>query len=201
MLVALAAAGAYVTAQATTSTINGAVGTNIDLDHRRYGGGCVGRFLFGGKCALIVTMMISTQWRNCFEHGLVNTFDAMGKEMMVWAVEELGQQFLSDAAALQSGTKVKSPDAVKFRTGVWLFDSPIWHFIYRLCVHLAPHLEKDWAKGAPFIQWILANGKFNDNETHILGGLSAIFGSRNGVFWVRAHMICAIQMRARARAL
>jgi hypothetical protein len=110
----------------------------------------------------------------------------MGKEMMLWAVTELGPEFLNKAAGLQSGTKVKIPNAVKFRTGVWLFDSPIWHFIYRLCVYLAPFSEKDWAMGDRFFEWILAHDKLNPGEKTILKDLCAIHGSRNGVFWVRA---------------
>ena len=81
---------------------------------------------------------VSLEWNPCHEHGLVNTFAGMGKALMSWAAGQLGAPRLNELAALQSGDKAYTKDKQKFHTGVWLFDSPIFHAIYRYAIFFAP---------------------------------------------------------------
>ena len=84
----------------------------------------------------------------------------------------------------------------QFRTGVWLMDKPVMHFIYRFCIFFAPQSSKDWAKGHRFIEYILASGGLQPGERWVLEGLMAIRGSRNGVFWANAVAIVIWRERA-----
>jgi len=86
----------------------------------------------------------------------------------------------------------------QFRTGVWLMDKPVMHFIYRFCIYFAPQSLKDWAKGHRFIEHVLATGGLQPGERWVLEGLSAIRGSRNGVFFANAVAIVIWRERAKA---
>ena len=67
-------------------------------------------------------------------------------------------------------------------------------------MYFAPQSSKDWTKGHRFIEWVAAaTGSANGlqvGERWVLGGLSAIRGSRNGVFWSNAIAIVIWRERA-----
>ena len=113
-------------------------------------------------------------------------------------VAQLGHQRLCELSSIQSG-KNYSAETKKFRTGVWLMDKPVMHFIYRFCIYFAPQSSKDWAKGHRFIEWVLAQTgelALQKSERWVLEGLMAIRGSRNGVFWANAIAIVIWRKRA-----
>ena len=111
--------------------------------------------------------------------------------------EALGEERLNELAAIQADRKTTDRFAKKgIHTSVYLFKSPLNHFIYRFCVYFAPASSKDWAKGHRFIEWVLAKGKLTAGERWALEGLMAIRGSRNGVFLANAVAIALWGERA-----
>ena len=122
----------------------------------------------------------------------------MGEAALADVVAQLGHQRLSELSSIQSG-KNYSAETKKFRTGVWLMDKPVMHFIYRFCIYFAPQSSKDWAKGHRFIEWVMAQQgalALQQSEQWVLDGLMAIRGSRNGVFWANAIPIVIWRTRA-----
>ena len=156
----------------------------------------IGAWYVAGYSTFMLMVTISLEWNPCHEHGLVNTFGGMGKALMSWAANKLGAPRLNELAALQSGDKAYSRDKQKFHTGVWLFDSPISHAIYRYSIYFAPCSTKDWAHGKDFIGWVLASGELQPGESWVHEGLMAIRGSRNGIFWANAVAMAIWRQRA-----
>ena len=156
----------------------------------------IGAWYVSGYSTFMLMVTISLEWNPCHEHGLVNTFGGMGKALMSWAANKLGAPRLNELAALQSGDKAYSKDKQKFHTGVWLFDSPICHAIYRYSIYFAPCSAKDWAHGKDFIGWVLASGELQPGESWVHEGLMAIRGSRNGIFWANAVAMAIWRQRA-----
>ena len=79
----------------------------------------------------------------------------MADAALAEVVAQLGHERLCELSSIQSG-KTYSAETKKFRTGVWLMDKPVMHFIYRFCIYFAPQSSKDWAKGHRFIEWVMA---------------------------------------------
>ena len=59
-----------------------------------------------------------------------------------------------------------------------------------MTIYIACFCVRDWGNGVLFTAYVLAKGGEYSAKA-ILAGLSAIVGSRNGVFWVRVRPACA----------
>lgn len=146
----------------------------------------IGTFLLGAMHSDDLELTLSSEREYCKEHGLVNTVKYGEDAASKWVVKALGEERLREIANLLHHGKAKSPDACKWKTNVWFFGSPVWHFLYRLAVLLAPFSTKEWSHGQRFYQWLLEKKYITADEHRKMKKMASICGNRDGIFWVSA---------------
>jgi hypothetical protein len=152
----------------------------------------MGTFLMGDMTDAQVKAVLHTEWEYCHEHGMVNTIKAAEEAVMKdYLLKRVTPEQLAALASKLSGGKAKTPDSQKWKTNVWLYGSPLWHYIYRLCIYIAPHSEKEWTKGNTYLSWLLANKKITYTQYLKLARMPSVHGNRNAIFWVRCGCPCA----------
>lgn len=151
----------------------------------------MGTFLLGDMTDTQVKAVMHTEWTYCHEHGLVNTIKAAEEAVMKdYLLKRVTPEQLAALASKLSGGKAKTPDSQKWKTNVWLYGSPLWHYIYRLCIYIAPHSEKEWTKGNTYLSWLLANEKISYSKYLKLARMPSVHGNRNAIFWVCRNCRC-----------